>query len=173
MDSSESRTFGAAILGMIAFLLLVRLAYIGIYEPRNLARPGYILEGLVMAYPPGGAPLPAEPPPNWAAVLPAADIEAGRRLSQQCVGCHDLSAAMQNVFGPALHGVIGRPRGSLPGFVYSPAMRAGHRPWTLDALFEFLRDPQLDVPGTAMSFAGLPDAQQRIDLIAYLRASGD
>jgi cytochrome c len=79
---------------------------------------------------------------------------------------------MRNGIGPALHGVIGRPRASVPGFAYSSAMRAEQAPWTLDALFQYLRDPQLDMPGTSMSFAGLADAQQRIDLIAYLRASG-
>ncbi len=171
-NPSDGREFGGAIFTTLALLILVRMAYIGVYEPRNITRPAYILEGLVIAHPPGGAPLPPESLPNWAVVLPVADIAAGKRLSQQCIGCHDLSAAMRNVFGPPLHGVIGRPRGSLPGFDYSEAMRAEHQPWTLDALFSFLRDPQLYVPGTKMGFAGLPDARQRIDVIAYLRESG-
>jgi cytochrome c len=80
---------------------------------------------------------------------------------------------MREVFGPPLHGLMGRPRASFLGFVYSEAMRAERAPWTADALFEFLRDPQLSVPGTRMGFGGLPDAQQRIDLIAYLRSSGN
>ncbi len=172
VDFSSDRKIGGAVLGVLVFLLLVRVAYIGIYEPRNLTRPGYILEGLVSANPSGGAPLPVERLPNWATILPTADIQAGQRLSQQCIGCHDLSTARANGIGPALYGVIGRRSASLSGFAYSPAMRAAHRTWTLDALFTFLRNPQLDVPGTKMSFAGLPDAQQRIDLIAYLRSNG-
>ena len=163
----------SAILGTLAVLIAIRFVYVAIFEPRNLTRPLYILEGLVVATPPGGAPLPREPTPDWAAVLPRADLDTGSMLSRQCIGCHDLSAAMKTIYGPALHGVIGRPRGSLPGFDYSPAMRAERSPWTLDELFEFLRNPQLYVPGTKMSFAGLPDAQQRIDLIAYLRSGSD
>jgi cytochrome c len=170
---SDGRSFGGAILATLGLLLVVRLAYIGIYEPRNLTRPAYILKGLVMLHPSGGAPLPAEPLPRWDRVLPEADLQAGRRLSRQCIGCHDLSPAMQNGVGPALRGVVGRPRASVAGFAYSAPMRAEHSPWTPDALFEFLRDPQLAVPGTRMGTVGFPDAQQRIDLIAYLRAGGE
>lgn len=171
VGATEGRKISVAILATLTLLVLVRVTYVAIYEPRNLTRPAYILRGLIMAHPPGGAPLPKEPLPNWAAALRSANVTAGQRLSRQCVGCHDFSTAMKSGFGPALHGVIGRPRGSLPGFAYSAAMRAGRAPWTLDSLFEFLRDPQLYVSGTKMSFAGLPNAQQRIDLLAYLRST--
>ncbi len=171
MHPSELRKYGGTVLATLAVLILIRFAYVAIFEPRNLTRPVYILEGLVVATPPGGAPLPPEPLPDWSAVLPRANLEDGSMLSRQCIGCHDLSAAMKTVFGPALHGVIGRARASVPGYDYSTAMRANRTPWTLDALFEYLRNPQLYVPGTKMSFAGLPDAQQRIELLAYLRSS--
>jgi cytochrome c len=172
MRSSGGGKIGTAILATLGFLVLVRVTYVAAYEPRNLTRPVYILKGLVMENPPGGAPLPSEPLPDWVAALPAADLAAGQRLSRQCIGCHDLSPSMKTVLGPGLHGVVGRPRASVPGFAYSTAMRAGQAPWTPDALFQFLRNPQLYVSGTKMSFAGLPDRQQRIDLIAYLRANG-
>jgi hypothetical protein len=64
VEPSRGRKFGGAILGTLAFLVLVRIVYIGLYEPRNLTRPGYILMGLVTAYPTGGVPLPREPLPN-------------------------------------------------------------------------------------------------------------
>jgi cytochrome c len=101
-------------------------------------------------------------------VLPTADAAAGQRLSQQCAGCHDLTAAATNQIGPPLFGIINRARASQPGFVYSSAMQSRHDPWTPDALYTFLRDPQLAVPQTRMSLGGLPDAQDRINLIAYL-----
>jgi cytochrome c len=69
--------------------------------------------------------------------------------------------------------VLGRRRANQPGFDYSSAMSAGSGNWTFNGLFEFLRDPQLFVSGTRMSFAGIKDAQQRIDLIAYLRSNVD
>jgi cytochrome c len=45
--------------------------------------------------------------------------------------------------------------------------------WTYDELFKFLKSPAIDIPGTKMSFAGLRSAQDRIDLIAYLRSNAD
>jgi cytochrome c len=40
--------------------------------------------------------------------------------------------------------------------------------WTFDALNKWLLDPRADVPGTAMTFAGLASEKQRADVIAYL-----
>ena len=60
------------------------------------------------------------------------------------------------------------------GFAYSEAM-TGHRAvepaWTLDALDQFITAPQRHVPGTKMSFAGLPKPEDRANVIAYLAAN--
>jgi cytochrome c len=40
--------------------------------------------------------------------------------------------------------------------------------WSKEKLFQFLEKPQRVIPQTKMIFAGLPDAQKRADLIAYL-----
>jgi cytochrome c len=45
--------------------------------------------------------------------------------------------------------------------------------WTYDELFKFLKSPAIDIPGTKMSFAGIRSAQDRVDLIAYLRTLAD
>ena len=175
LDSYSSKRLGAAMAAVLLFMLVVRIAYIAFYEPRNLLRPEYILKGLVMAHPPGAAPLPGETLPNWPTVLSTADAAAGQRLSQQCAGCHDLTAASTNQIGPPLFGIVNRDRDSQPGFVYSSAMQSRHDPWTPDALYTFLRDPQVAVPETRMSLGGLPNPQDRINLIAYLESqkSGD
>ena len=52
-------------------------------------------------------------------------------------------------------------------------MKAKGGNWTFDELFSFLKQPQAYVPGTKMTFAGLRSAQDRIDLIAYLRTQSD
>jgi cytochrome c len=52
-------------------------------------------------------------------------------------------------------------------------MDANHDPWTYDKLFTYLESPQTMVPGTKMSFGGIKSAQQRINLIAYLRTLAD
>jgi cytochrome c len=71
--------------------------------------------------------------------------------------------------GPNLWGVVGRPRASHPGYDYSAAMKAKGGSWTFDELFKFLKSPGAYITGTKMSFAGLPSAQDRINIIAYLR----
>jgi len=108
-----------------------------------------------------------------AAVIPAADVAAGRATSQQCEQCHDLSKGGPNKIGPNLWGIVNRPRATHPGFSYSSAMDANHDPWTYDKLFVYLESPQTMVPGTKMSFAGIKSSQQRINLIAYLRTLAD
>lgn len=172
MQSLDAKRLAGAVLGVLVFLVAVRVLEVAILEPRNLSRPAYILKGLVQAHPSGGAPLPPEAMPDWSRRLATADISEGRRLAGQCAGCHDLSPARKTIGGPGLYGVVGRPRGSLPGFAYSDAMKGAGGAWTPGNLFVFLRDPQLAVPGTRMSFGGLEDPQQRVDLIAYLRSNG-
>ena len=52
-------------------------------------------------------------------------------------------------------------------------MKAKGGTWTYDELFKFLKSPSAYIPGTKMSFAGLPRAKDRINLIAYLRTNAD
>ena len=47
-------------------------------------------------------------------------------------------------------------------------MKAKGGKWTFAALNKWLTDPRADVPGTAMTFAGLSSDKQRADVIAYL-----
>jgi cytochrome c len=74
--------------------------------------------------------------------------------------------------GPSLAGVFGRKAGTAEGFKrYSPALGSADITWTGEALDAFLADPPSFLPGNRMTFAGLPDAQARADLIAYLQTA--
>jgi cytochrome c len=53
-------------------------------------------------------------------------------------------------------------------FSYSDAMASHGGDWTPENLFHFLANPKEYVPGTKMSFAGLPKPEDRADVIAYL-----
>lgn len=97
----------------------------------------------------------------------AGDAAAGKLVFAQCRTCHVTDAGV-NKTGPSLNGIIGRTAGSVPGFNYSPAHKATGVTWTKEKLFQYLEKPQRIVPKTKMIFAGLPDAQKRADLIAYL-----
>ncbi len=44
--------------------------------------------------------------------------------------------------------------------------------WTFDLLYTYLKHPGDIVPGTKMTFVGLPSAQDRINIIAYLHTLG-
>jgi cytochrome c len=52
-------------------------------------------------------------------------------------------------------------------------MTASHDNWSFDNFFKFIKSPAAYVPGTKMSFAGLRSAQDRINLIAWLRTQAD
>ncbi|MBI1186168.1 MAG: c-type cytochrome [Alphaproteobacteria bacterium] len=96
------------------------------------------------------------------------DPAAGERVFAQCRTCHSPEAG-QNRTGPSLHGIIGRQAGTVPGFRYSNANRTSGITWTEQELFNYLENPRQRIPGTIMSFVGLRDAQQRADVIAYLK----
>lgn len=92
------------------------------------------------------------------------DPERGRTLYGGCQGCHSLD---DNDIGPKHRGVLGRTAGSVPGYAYSPALKASGIVWDAANLDRWLTNPQTLVPGARM-FYSTPDAQVRADIIAYL-----
>ncbi len=100
----------------------------------------------------------------------AADAAHGKTVFARCAACHDLNTG-RTVLGPSLKGIVGRKAGSMPGFSYSPAMLAKGIAWSPGNLDQFITAPTKFVPGTRMPFAGIPDAKDRADLIAYLEAA--
>ena len=172
MDSFEWNKIIGAILGTAIFIFVIRLVAENVYETEKPAKPGYTVEGVVEETGGGGAPV-EETVPDWGTVLPKADIAHGKTVSAKCEQCHDLTAAKTNKIGPALYNVVGRPRATVPGFSYSSSMQSNHEPWNYTSLFKYLKSPASMVPGTKMTFAGLPRAEDRIDLIAFLRSNSD
>ena len=98
----------------------------------------------------------------------AADLERGELLGFACLACHKLGAGEGTLVGPNLHGVFGRPAGSLPGFEFSPALKASGLVWTPISLEAWLAEPSGFVEGTTMAFTGYRSPDDRRDLIAYL-----
>ncbi len=88
-------------------------------------------------------------------------------FQSQCAMCHGVTAGAAGI-GPSLAGVYGKPAAGESGYDYSPALKAAKLVWTDAALDKFIAGPQSAVPGTKMPYAGLPDAGQRADVIAYL-----
>ena len=107
------------------------------------------------------------------ASLPApydqADLDNGRRVFARCRSCHTLTNGGPNMTGPNLHGVFGRQVGALPGYNYSDAVRQADFVWDGEQLDHWLENPRTFLRGTKMSFAGIADAQDRRDVIAFLK----
>ena len=99
-----------------------------------------------------------------------ADVAHGEEVYNRCMACHALRA---DRVGPHHCGLIGRRAGSVPGFAYSEAMKKSKLTWNEKTLDRFLQNPMKVVPGTAMTYAGVPDAKDRRDLIAYLKHAND
>src|SRR5262249_52782271 len=66
-----------------------------------------------------------------------------------------------------------RNRASEAGYTYSSAMKSKGGKWTFEELDQFLTHPQIYIPGTKMTFAGISNDQQRADVIAFLRTLSD
>jgi len=110
--------------------------------------------------------LMAGPTALWAA---PADPVAGATVFKKCIACHSTDLSGRSGVGPNLRGVVGRPAAKVPGFSYSPAMTASKLVWNEKTLSRFLASPRQAVPGTRMTFAGLPNPQDQANVIAFLK----
>lgn len=102
-----------------------------------------------------------------ASPLAAQDAARGQQTFEMCLACH-----IENGPGPDLNGVYERKIGAVDGFEYSEALakaNADGKTWTEDALDQFLAAPQTFLPENKMAFGAVTDAQERKDLIAYLK----
>jgi len=190
MDSNEWNKIIGGLLGTVLFVLVVHVIAQAIYAAPVPEKPAF---AVATAAPPPPAPAPgqtasaapaapaaaaaAAPPastlPDFATALPAADAMAGAMVAERCMVCHDMTKDGMNKIGPLLYGVVGRMRASFPGFDYSAAMKMKGGTWTYAELFQFLQAPLTYIPGTKMTFAGLPRTQDRLNLIAYMRMQAD
>jgi cytochrome c len=127
-----------------------------------------------------GAPPPSSAPAAAAApalepigpLLANANADNGRQVATRlCASCHNFAQGGPNGVGPNLYDIVGSPHAAKAGFNYSAANRAlADKPWDYEALNAFLHRPSVAMPGTRMAFAGIANAQQRADVVAYLRS---
>jgi cytochrome c len=170
-DLTGNKIIGAA-LGtafVLAILGVVTPMFFQQTPPKN---PGY---KIAVAEEAGGGAAAADVPPDWGTVLPTADVAAGEAKTAACKSCHSFDPAGANNIGPGLYGVEGRKPGTHPGFAYSQAMTeygAKQPVWDYEHIYEFIKGPQAYVSGTKMTFVGLKDRQDRINIIAYLHTLG-
>ena len=96
--------------------------------------------------------------------------DRGARLFRKCGICHALSESDEGKAGPTLHHLFGRRAGAVAGYAYSPALSASGLVWseqTVDRLFA--EGPEVVAPGSKMPLQKMPNAQDRADLIDFLK----
>lgn len=90
-------------------------------------------------------------------------------FAAQCASCHSMSAMGT---GPPLQGVYNNPIASNGGFAYSGALQSKSKfKWNDANLDKWLQKPSAFAPGNKMGFAGVEGKQDRLDLIAFLKAN--
>jgi nitrite reductase (NO-forming) len=117
----------------------------------------------------GSTPATKGQPATAAISQPAmtGDAAAGRQVFRKCQACHSLDAGKNGV-GPSLANVVGEKAAAVPGYNFSPAMKASNLTWDAATLDAYLNDPQKVVPGNKMPFPGLKTERERSAVIALL-----
>lgn len=110
---------------------------------------------------------------SLAALLANGSVDAGQRTANRCKSCHTFDEGGRNGIGPNLWGTLGSPRAANADYKYSGALTNLGGDWGYAELDAFLEKPKSAVPGTKMSFAGIRDAQDRANVILYLRSVSD
>lgn len=111
--------------------------------------------------------------PSVGSLLASADPGAGQGLSRACAACHTFDKGGVNRIGPNLWDVVDRPLAGGDGFNYSAALTDMGGTWSYEALDGFITAPKEWASGTKMSYRGMRSAEDRADLIAWLRSLSD
>ena len=100
----------------------------------------------------------------------AGDAGKGEKIFKNlCAVCHNFNS---HHTGPNLKGAYGSDPASKEGFSYSGALEGlKGKTWKDGTLDKYLKSPADYAPGNAMAFAGIANAKDRADVIAYLKAN--
>jgi cytochrome c len=136
-----------------------------------LKQNAFKIEGVASA--PGEAAPVEEKAQPILDMIATADVSKGAQISKICSACHVFDKGGPNGLGPNLWGVVGRPKGSHPGYDYSDGMKHKGGNWTYEDLNQFIYKPKAYVDGTKMGFVGLKKPADRAAIIAWLRTLSD
>src|SRR5205809_4078146 len=170
MSSFEWNKIIASILTAMIIAMASGILAGQLVRPKPLEKAVYLPAGTeqaaaATAAPQGAAtgPEPIEP------LLAKADPKKGEQLVKVCVQCHTFNKGGANKIGPNLWDITEENMAAVPNYQFSAAMDAHkNEKWDPDKLNQWLWRPQSLITGTKMTFAGMPKADDRADVIAYL-----
>ena len=104
------------------------------------------------------------------------DLDAGKKSFAKCKACHSIKEDGKKKLGPNLWGIYGNDIASVEGMKYSKALKkyaeeAGT--WQDENLDKWLENPKALVRKTKMIFPGLKKADERANIIAYMKSMGN
>ena len=105
----------------------------------------------------------------------AGDAAAGKKIFNKCKACHGVDEGGKNKLGPNLWNIVGAPVAAKEGYRYSKAIlayAAEAGTWNEENLDAWLKKPKDVIRKTKMIFPGLKKADDRANLIAFLKANG-
>jgi cytochrome c len=170
METTDGNKIALALLSTLLGTMALGVFSNAIYAPIKALKPGYELPGATEAAANAPKAAPEEPLP---ALLAKADPAKGQADTRTCQTCHSFDKGGPAKIGPPLYGVVGRPKGSIPGFNYSDAMKSKGGDWTYEDINQFITKPSAFVQGTKMTYAGESEATKRADILAYLHTLSD
>jgi cytochrome c len=98
------------------------------------------------------------------------DVANGKKVFLICKSCHTTAQGGSDMTGPNLWGVFGRKAGTEGSFKYSDGLKAAGFAWDPAHIDTWITNPHAMVADTKMSFAGVKDTKDRVDLVAYLKS---
>jgi cytochrome c len=175
MSSFKWNKLIGAVLTSMMLAMVSGIVARSLVRPKVPAKPAYLVAGAEQPKAQQAAAAGQTGPEPIAALLAKADPNAGREQAKKCIVCHTFEKGGPNRIGPNLYNVIDQPIAEdRNGYQFSAALSAhkGEK-WTVDKLNQWLWNPQSFAKGTKVTFAGLPKAQDRADIIAYLSTLSD